>query len=111
MVCQAVFRIRDISKILQEFPFEFTKGRFPFVRLPIERVDQSGEESSFAFPLCGAENPGTVTNFYLSFSPCALSRERYSLRSSSLEKIFMERTPPWVMTSFSRTGLVKAHGA
>ncbi len=33
MVCQAVFRIRDISKILQEFPFEFTKGRFPSARL------------------------------------------------------------------------------
>ena len=25
-----------------------------FVRLPFERVDQSGQEASFSFPLCGA---------------------------------------------------------
>ena len=29
-------------------------GRVSFVRLPFERVDQSGQEASIAFPLCGA---------------------------------------------------------
>ncbi len=34
MVCQAVFRIRDISKILQEFPFHLE--RFPLAFREIE---------------------------------------------------------------------------
>ncbi len=53
--CRNKRELTELGGFLQRFQgFSLNAATSNFLRLPVERVDQSGQETSFASPFCGA---------------------------------------------------------